>query len=370
VRDKEIHADCPELATLLAQAARTGLLPGPGDLEHCRRTGAEAAGRGIPLRDTITDHVAAARRAFAGLPGIVDAATASQARTSAQAVLAALQRSITALLDGYAEAQDEAVREQDGAWRDFLHDLLSGRGDPVRLSETAQRFGVLLAGRHVVAVAKASSPFTDADPSIRALESALVQRFGLHNVLVADKDGLLVCVLPSSLRGAPGEFAHQLVGILGAGTGWQIGVGRPHSGPGGVMRSFDEARNALDLAAKLGMRTPIVNAADLLVFPVLLRDRAAIADLVRTVLGPLNTARGGAQPMLDTLTALFENHCNATATARTLHLSVRAVSYRLDRIKTLTGYTPTEPTQRFTLETAVLGARLLDWPATPLQAED
>jgi hypothetical protein len=222
----------------------------------------------------------------------------------------------------------------------------------------------------VVAVARADQPFTDADPAARKVEDALVQRFGHHNVLVSSREGLLVCVLPSTLRGAPGEFAHQLVGVLGARAGWQIGVGRPRSGPGGVMRSFEEARNTLRLAARLGFRTPVLNAADLLVFPVLLRDRAAITDLVRAVLGPLTDARGGAQPMLDTLAAFFDSQGNTTAAARRLNVSVRAVSYRLDRIKALTGYSPTEPTQRFTLEAAVLGARLLEWPATPLADDD
>jgi sugar diacid utilization regulator len=198
------------------------------------------------------------------------------------------------------------------------------------------------------------------------LEAALVQRFGHRNVLVASKEGLLVCVLPATLRGGPGELAHQVAAVLGAPTGWRIGVGRPHAGPGGVVRSFEEARNALRLADRLGFGAPLVHAADLLVFPVLLRDREAITDLVRTVLGPLLDARGGAQPMIDTLAAFFDCHGNTTATARRLSVSVRAVGYRLDRIKALTGYAPTEPTQRFTLEAAVLGARLLDWPATPL----
>jgi DNA-binding PucR family transcriptional regulator len=94
----------------------------------------------------------------------------------------------------------------------------------------------------------------------------------------------------------------------------------------------------------------------------LLRDREAITDLVTPVLGPLTEARGGARPYLETLTVLFDNQGNYTATARQLHLSVRAVTYRLDRIRSLTGYHPGEPTQRFTLHAAVLGARLLDWP--------
>ena len=70
---------------------------------------------------------------------------------------------------------------------------------------------------------------------------------------------------------------------------------------------------------------------------------------------------GGAEPLLNTLTAYFHAG-NATAAARALHLSVRALTYRLERIHRLTGYDPTAPEQRYTLETAMLGARLLGWP--------
>jgi hypothetical protein len=362
--------DSDGLVAILADAAHTGRRPRRAELDRCRRLGAEAGARGIPVRVVVAAHLAAVERAFAGLPGIADAATASQTRTAARSVLTALNRTLAAVLDGYGDAHLVAARTLDDARREFVDDLLYGRGDPVRLAEAAQRFGVLLAGRHVVAVARSDRLFTEADPAIGQIEHALVQRFGHHNVLVASKEGLLVCVLPSTLRGAAGEFAHQLVGALGAPASWQIGVGRPQSGPGGVMRSFEEARNALHLADKLGFRAPILHAADLLVFPVLLRDQAAITDLVRAVLGPLAEARGGAQPMVDTLAAFFDNHGNTTAAARKLRISVRAVSYRLDRIKALTGYAPTEPTQRFTLEAAVLGARLLDWPASPLPDVD
>jgi DNA-binding PucR family transcriptional regulator len=194
-----------------------------------------------------------------------------------------------------------------------------------------------------------------------------VRRFGSRNVLVTSRDDLLVCITSGALRGAPGELAHHILTALGTDTGWRIGVGRPHSGPGGVLHSYEEARNTLHLADRLGFRAPVLHAADLLVFPVLLRDRAAINDLVLTVLGPLVDARGGVEPLLETLTAFFASHGNNAATARRLNLSVRAVAYRLDRVYRLTGYSPTEPTQRFTLEAAVLGARLLDWPRSALE---
>ncbi|HEV7627614.1 MAG TPA: helix-turn-helix domain-containing protein, partial [Streptomyces sp.] len=84
------------------------------------------------------------------------------------------------------------------------------------------------------------------------------------------------------------------------------------------------------------------------------------------VLGPLTKARGGAQPLLQTLTACAAaGYVNAEA-ARRLGVSVRTLSYRLERIRTLTGYTPNSPLQRFTLEAAVMGARLLGWPGKAL----
>ena len=99
---------------------------------------------------------------------------------------------------------------------------------------------------------------------------------------------------------------------------------------------------------------------------MLLRDQPAIADLVQSVLGQLVHARGGAEPLLTTLDAYFATGGVTTETARRLHLSVRAVTYRLDRATTLTGYDPTDPAQRFTVHAAVLGAKLLGWPERSL----
>ncbi|MDQ0585293.1 DNA-binding PucR family transcriptional regulator [Streptomyces rishiriensis] len=45
---------------------------------------------------------------------------------------------------------------------------------------------------------------------------------------------------------------------------------------------------------------------------------------------------------------------------------MRALTYRLERIHQLTGARPTHPAHRYMLQTAVIGARPLDWPATSL----
>ncbi|MGJ6960347.1 PucR family transcriptional regulator [Streptosporangium sp. G11] len=343
---------------MLREAAATGRLPGRAELDDCRAAGALAAERGASVR------------------ALVEAALA-MAESVSPTPLPALRRTVSALMEGYENAQRAALRQEEAARREFVHDLLQGRAD--RLAERAEHFGLRLAETYVVAVARpaarAATASTaapgdgglagEAEGTARRIEDALVARFGSHNVLVAVRDGTLVCVAPGSLTVANGEFTHHVRQTFA--PGWRVGLGRAHRGPGGVVTSYREGANAIELGDRLGLRAPVLKAADLLVFPVLLRDRAAIEDLVTSVLSPLLAGRGGPEPLLATLEAVFASQGNQTAAARRLGVSTRAVTYRLERIRRLTGFSPDEPTQRFTLETAVLGARLLDWPAHPLR---
>ena len=98
---------------------------------------------------------------------------------------------------------------------------------------------------------------------------------------------------------------------------------------------------------------------------MLSREQPALVDLVYFVLNPLDQARGGAGLLVETLTTYFDCGCVTTAASR-LDLSVRAVTYRLDRIRSLSGFDPLDPAHRFTLHAAVLGAKLLGWPERSL----
>ncbi|EEP70346.1 transcriptional regulator [Micromonospora sp. ATCC 39149] len=325
--------------------------------EAAARLGARAADEDLYPHDLVNGVFGAVGRCWStSPPEPVDTPTAVHAR--AATLLDAAHSALVAALDGYLErARADLVRHRTERAA-FVNDLLTGRAEPGRLAERAHRYGIRLSATHTVLAARA--PRLTAD-IVHRVDVALAARFGEGNTLTTLRDGDLVCISAGGLRGIGAELAHLLLTELGP-DGWQVAVGRPHPGVHGLVASLDEARNALDHAGKLGFTAPVLNAADLLVFPVLLRDRDAITDLVTTVLGPLTGARGGAQPYLDTLTVLFDNQGNHTATARQMHLSVRAVTYRLDRIHHLTGYHPNEPTQRFTLHAAVLGARLLGWP--------
>lgn len=320
--------------------------------------GARAAGDSHDIDDVVSAMLHAASQTWSERP-IASGETAADVHTHAADLLSTTAELLHAAITGFHERQRAELSDHDSQRIEFVNDLLTGRADPGHLAERAHRYGIRLSGNHIVTIAAA--PGLN-ETLIRDIDNLLAARYGAGNTLTTMREHQLVCISTGGLRGLPAELAHHLLARLGAGT-WQIGVGRPHPGINGIATSLTEARNTLDLATKLGFTTPVLHAADLLVFPVLLRDRDAITDLVHTVLGPLQQARGGAQPYLDTLTVLFDQQGNYTATARQMHLSVRAVTYRLDRIRALTGYHPGEPTQRFTLHTAVLGARLLGWPA-------
>lgn len=339
------------------------------ELDSRRALGVAAAERNVTLRALVDLYLTANWLAWRDLPAVTSASRTDQLRAIADAVLRAADDAVAALAEGYDEAQRRVLRQEVAARRELIDDLLHGRGDLGRLAERAERFGLRLAASYVVCAARASDPFTDGDSTMRRVESALRARFDAREILVATKDGLLVCIAPGATAQVPVEFARQLEILLGE-RAWQVGVGRPHPGPGGVVHSYEEARTTLELGGSLGLDARVLNAADLLVLQVLFRDRAALTDLVTTVLSPLNRTRGGARPLLDTLSAYFASNGITAAAARRLFLSVRTVTYRLNRVRQLTGHDPRDPTQRFTLEAAVLGARLLDWPAKSVPPPD
>ncbi|GEC08918.1 hypothetical protein SSP24_65730 [Streptomyces spinoverrucosus] len=338
-------------ARILAEVSATGRRLTRDEIVSRRALGEQAADAGYGLRALISAHLSAARTAWPATPGTADGA------------LAAVQQVVDAFAEGYERAQRLAVRQEEAARREFIDDLLYGRSDLGRLAERAERFGLRLSQAHAVAVAQSPASYDEGDPVPRQVERALIARFGDRSILLTTKDGRLLCIAPGHQDEVLTHFAKQ---AHAATDGGRVAIGRPQPGPGGVVQSYEEALNALELAERLDLGDPVLRAADLLVYPVLTRDRQAMADLVVDTLGPLTTARGGAQPLLDTLTAYFDSGCVAAEAARRLSLSVRALTYRLERIHKLTGADPSDPAHRYMLQTAVIGARLLDWPAKQL----
>lgn len=332
------------------------------DLADAGAAGSRAAEAGVPLHALVDLYLSATWRAWRVLPAVRAAMDLESVHAVGEAVLRAADDAVAAAADGYQSARRWAIRREEAARREFVDDLLAG-SDPASLLERGEHFGLDLSAPHAVVVASGSQQFRDATPTLSRVEDALAKTAGGSRTLVTSKDAQLVCILPGARRDEPERMVRAVVRVVrstaAARSSWRVGVGRTFPGPAGIRRSYDEAREAITLADRLQLTEPVTNTTDMLVYQVLLRDRAAIADLIETVVTPLRSARGGATPLLDTLSAYFASGLNAAATARTLHLSVRAVTYRLSRIRALTGYDPSDPEQRYILQTAVLGARLL-----------
>jgi sugar diacid utilization regulator len=369
------------LVALWTVAATGGRL-GPEQVASCRRLGMEGAAAGAGLPALVDLYMTASRRLWPKLPDLV-----AQVRqrplhppelvSIGEAVWRAADAALAGLAAGYVDAQREVVRREEAFWREFVDDLLSGQAEVGSLVERAERFGLTLTGGHLVIVAATDRPVDSGMQLTGPGTDAVRARAEQGGLLTVAKDGRLVCVLPVP---AAAELDRSLVEDLAKQAGraaaqlthrpdWHVGVGRAQPGPGGIRRSYREALEAMELAHRLGLPQQIAYAGDLLVYRVLIRDEAAMADLVQAALGPLVRARGGPETLLRTLEAYFRSGCRTAETARRMHLSDRAVTYRLQRVQELTGLAPGDPEHRLTLHVAVTGARLLDWPQRPVVSD-
>jgi hypothetical protein len=409
-----------------AEAAASGRRLTAAELSGYGRSGEQAALSGVALRGLVDLFLSATWRLWRELPAGTSLAAV---RAAGLAVLRAADDAVAAAAEGFERALLTVARREEAERREFFDDLLSGRGGVGDLIVRGEQLGLRLAGPHQVVVAGSAAPGAALNPAGVEVDAVVADAAAPSPTLVATRGGRIVAITGAADGTEADRVARALARLLAhaqpgtgpgwvpagtglgrvpagtglgrvpagtglgqvpagtglgqvpagtgpgrapAGTGpepappWRIVVGRPYPGPSGVVRSYEEAAEALDIAERLGLPEPVANAADLLVYQVLLRDRTAITDLVRTVLMPLGAARGGAAPLLATLEAYFARGGVAAAAARDLHLSVRAVTYRLARVRELTGRDPGLPADALTLQVAVIGARLLDWPATPL----
>jgi sugar diacid utilization regulator len=348
------------------------------ELAGYARSGEQAAEGGVALGGLVDLYLSATWRLWRELPADTDSPTL---RAAVLAVLRAADDAVAAAAGGFERGLLSVARREEAERREFFEDLLSGRGGVADLLARGERLGLRLAGPHQVMVAGRDG-HSGGDLAGAHIDAVVAEAAAPSSSLVVSRRGRVVVIVGSAggdeaarvARALAGALARRAAGRAGeAGEPgpppWRIALGRSYPGPSGVVRSYDEAADAFDVAQRLGLAEPVASAADLLIYQVLLRDRAAITDLVQTLLTPLARARGGAAPLLATLDAYYARGGVAVAAARDLHLSVRTVTYRLARVRELTGRDPARPADALALQVAVIGARMLDWPATGLEHE-
>jgi hypothetical protein len=338
------------------------------ELAACVAAGRRAATQGIAMRALVDLYLSAGWRLWRDVPE-VSRGDAGQVRAAALSMLRAADDGVAALVEGYQLALADLGRLHESTKREVLESLLAGGPQAVDAAGPAADLGLVLSGPVSVLVVRAH--FTD--PAAAGLplrvERALQGRYGDAQPLVDLHDGDLVCVFAAPDADAVDLVSRAVGTVLDghySGGGWRGAVSTPRTGAAAVRASHDEARYALEIADRLGLVHPVVDAGELAVYRVLLRDRPAVHDLIRGTLAPLLDARGGPGQLLETLDAYYQSGCVATEAAARLHLSVRAVTYRLARVTHLIGRDPTDPANRFTVQAAVTAAKLLNWPEVPL----
>jgi len=116
-----------------------------------------------------------------------------------------------------------------------------------------------------------------------------------------------------------------------------IGIGRHHPGLQGLAKSYQDARAALYLGRSFQGPNQVycLDKLGIAAF-VGISDESTKMELAKHLLSPLDQE----PDLLETLDALFLENCCASSTAKRLSIHRNTLSYRLDKITSLTGLDP------------------------------
>jgi hypothetical protein len=310
----------------LERAARAGERVGRASTASLVQAGARAAADGIALPVVVDSWLTTGWVIWRGLQ--TESTAVGEVGRLAGALLRALDDGAKALADGFVREQRSAVRRDEAA-RASLLDVLLGSAPVDEVLEAASRIGIDVGRERAVLV-------------VAVVSEAVLDRLRDAGALAAPRDGVVVAVLDETTPRGPER----------------AGLGRPGAGVAGIRRSYREARRALEVAGRLDLNG-VVPFAEVLPEALLVNDPPGLAALVESTLTPLAGGRYGAEPLVRTLEAWFDQGGNVAGAARILGIHERTAVYRLARIEELTGLDLHDPHDRFRLELAVRGRALV-----------
>lgn len=365
------------LGDFLAEAA-TAIIRGKRlsarRVERYQQQGATAARDGVDLSALVDLYLSAAWRLWREIPTLT--ASASGVRPAplldaGEGMLRTTDDVVAAVAAGYQHANAALLSQSAATRREFVDDLLANHGEIGELTERALAFGLRLSARHRVAIIHLEAERINETSVLLGYAAEACRGLpGSPSFLTTSKDGNLILVLEGADDASRDGIARVAQSLRRTAPGLELGVGRSRAGESGPMRSFREASDCLRLAERFPVAETGAYADDLLVYLSLARDPALLEELVSSVLTPLEALRGGPQDGVTTLQAYVDHRGSATATAQALHLSVRGLTYRIERIQALLSQDLDTPQERLTVEIALLAAKLLDWPNQPLGGLD
>ena len=275
-------------------------------------------------------------------------------------------------------SKERAAAEVERRLRgDLVEEVLAGgldREEAERLARQAERLGHRLPHRAWVIVLEPDDARAEADMSTRGrqdrLDGALADlvRRRISGALTVVRSASAVVLVP--VETAPDlatveKLAEQVLmvaaPVLRPAT-VSVGVGNLATSVAELARSHVEARQALRLSRRAGARARVTSYRSLGAFRLLLEVQSpeALHGFVIELLGPLlKYAESRETPLLETLEALAASRWIRRAAARSLGIHINSMTYRIERIESLTGLTLDDPETRVAIAIALRARAML-----------
>lgn len=357
---QDVHDAVRGNVATLANVLSEGRDPRKDELDAIERVGARRAEAGIPLDDVLHAYRTVSRvcwdvlaeecRAYEG-----DAL--EPAIELAQSVLRYTDLISTSVAEAYARAQRAIVREQEGARREFLADLLHGTdASPEDMLRRAHTFGYDLSLSYIALVGVGPDPQAHNETAVSAAAAAVASTASADPI-VLQKGEQTIALLPAEPFLDEFMTPEKLVAELG--SGWRFGLGGPEPGLEGVRRAYLEAREALEVGVALGLDDVVFRFDDLLLYHFLRSEPSLVDRFVEQTLGPLiayDDRRKG--ELIKTIDAYFRCDGSVKLAGERLFAHPHTVTYRLKQVERLTGWSLRDPEDKLRLQLALRAYRL------------
>ena len=275
----------------------------------------------------------------------------------AEAVLRYTDQISTGVADAYARAQRAIVREQEGARREFLADLLYGTdAAPEDILRRALTFGYDLSLGYVAMVGLGPEGDQRKEASVAAAAGAGSPQTS-SDPIVLQKAQNTIALIPATSGMDPATMPEKLITELEG--EWLFGVGGPHAGLEGIRQAYLEAREALEIGMALEMKGPVYRFEELILYHFLRVEPALVGRFVEGTLGPILEYDGRRKgELIKTLEAYFAADGSVKLAGAALFAHPHTVSYRLKQIDKLTGWSLRDPDDKVRLQLALRALRL------------
>jgi sugar diacid utilization regulator len=330
------------------------------ELEAIERVGARRAEAGIPLDDVLHAYRTVSRVCWdvlaeecRGFPGDALEATIELA----QAILRYTDVISTAVAEAYTRAQRAIVREQEGARREFLADVLYGtEAAPDDILRRAHTFGYDLSLSYIALLGIGPAGASMKEAAIASAAANVLPQAG-GDAIVLQRADQTIALVPGDPAIDPSTVPEKLVGELG--DDWRFGMGGPALGLEGIRRAYLEAREALEIGLGLGLPGPVYYFDDLLLYHFLRTEPTLVDRFIEETLGPLiayDDRRRG--ELIKTMEAYFECDASVKLAGQRLFAHPHTVTYRLKQIERLTSWSLRDPEDKLRLQLALRAHRL------------